>query len=386
MSPSLRILLLRSHAGYYGVERLVVELARGLQDLGHLPCVGIIGRAEETDKNFMDACRQQNLQYRLFNSKSATDRSTVSAIQAWIKEFKPHVIHTHGYKADFVGWLANRKSSTALMATCHPWLGTSDSVRMWLYKQLDQVVLTRFEKVVAISENVKADCTLRTIRRNDIQVIANGLDLDVNGYSRETGRYRKKWGIGPDAFVLGVIGRLSHEKGQRHLLPAFAELCRNTQRPLTLLLAGDGPDRALLEKVARDLDLNGQIKFLGFQQEIPALLACLDLFVMPSLSEGLPLALLEAMAAGRTILATDVGEIQQVLDHGRAGMVVEPGDSTKLYQGLVSLMEQPGRCQEMARNAQERAKSHYSRRNMTTQYEKIYRALSKAEELQTHVS
>jgi glycosyltransferase involved in cell wall biosynthesis len=380
MSKPLRIFLLRSHAGYYGVERMVVELAKGLQDLGHQPCVGIIGRTEESDASFIHACRQQHLPYRTFASKSATDRSTVAALTAWIKEFKPHVIHTHGYKADLLAWLANEKPSSALMATCHPWLGTRESVRMWMYKKLDQLVLTRFDKVVAISEKVKAECAAGFGRRNEIQVIANGLDLDQSGLARDAEQHRLKWGIRPDAFVLGVIGRLSHEKGQHQLLPAFAELCRKTQRPLTLLIAGDGPDRTHLEKLARELGLNGQVKFLGFQQDIPAVLACLDLFVMPSLSEGLPLALLEAMAAGRTILATDVGDIKQVLDNGRGGLVVEPGDSKKLYKALADLIEQPAKRQEMARHAREQAQNRYSRQRMTAQYEQIYLSLSKPEE------
>jgi glycosyltransferase involved in cell wall biosynthesis len=372
---------LRSHAGYYGVERMVVELARGLRDLGHQPCVGIIGRTEESDAHFIHACRQQRLPYRTFASKSATDRNTVADLKAWIKEFKPHVIHSHGYKADIVAWLAGKTSLAGLMATCHPWLGTRESRRMWLYKKLDQLTLTRFDKVVAISDAVKADCTEGLCRRNDIQVIANGLDLDSSDFDKPAAGDRKKWGISADAFVLGVIGRLSQEKGQRQLLPAFAELCRKTERPLTLLLAGDGPDRTYLEKLARELGLNGQVKFLGFQQDIPALLACLDLFVMPSLSEGLPLALLEAMAAGRSILATDVGEIKQILDNGLGGLVVEPGNSEKLYKALADLIDQPARRQEMAQYAREQAKSRFSRQHMTAQYEKIYLALSKSKEL-----
>ena len=380
----MRILLLRSHAGYYGVERMVVELAAGLQQLGHEPCVGIIGRADESDESFVDACRQRQLAYRLFVSKSPADVETIAAMNEWIKVFKPHVIHSHGYKADVLAWLANRSLQRPLMGTCHPWLGTSDRLRMKCYAVLDKLLLTRFDKVTAISETVKAECALGPFRRRDIQVISNGVDLEEDGRPHDTESLRRRWHLDLQAFIIGVVGRLSVEKGQRLLLPAFADVCRSTARPLMLLLIGDGPDRSCLEEQACKLGLQQRVKFLGYQQEIPALLSCLDLFVMPSLSEGLPLALLEAMAAGRAILATDVGEIGSVLDHGRAGMIVEPNRSDKLAAGMLHLIEQPELCATMARQAQTLAKNNYSRAHMATQYQQAYRTLSHEKELPTH--
>jgi glycosyltransferase involved in cell wall biosynthesis len=161
-----------------------------------------------------------------------------------------------------------------------------------------------------------------TVPRSKVQVVPNGIDLASFDRPASPADVRAELGIPAGALVVGTVGRLVEVKRQDLLLAAFAELRERGRHPHTrLLIVGDGPERTRLESLARQLHVAEQTIFAGYQQEPERMLRAMDLFVLTSRHEGLPLALLEAWAAGLAVVSSNVGAIPQTIMHGISGML-----------------------------------------------------------------
>jgi glycosyltransferase involved in cell wall biosynthesis len=167
--------------------------------------------------------------------------------------------------------------------------------------------------------------------------------------------------------VVLTMARLDAAKGLGHLLGAAAQV------PEALfVVAGEGPLRGVLEARARQLELDGRFRFLGQRWDVPGLLGAADLFVLPSLSEGLPLTVLEAMAAGTPVVATDVGGTSEALVHGETGLLVPPADAAALAGAIRTLLADRGRAERLAAAARVRIREHFSAETMVRGITGIY--------------
>jgi len=376
MDPSsLKILQLRSHAGFYGVEKVVVELSVGLQAMGHRVTVGIIQHAQQRDSTFRNMVEQEGLTCRLFATASPFDRRTIRQVSEFIKKEQPDVIHSHGYKADVVAWMAGRPRQVPLISSCHPWLETDNNRRAALYALIDKLILLRFDRVVAVSDQVRRECRVGPLRKRDIPVIANGVAIPSACAAVDTEDIRQELDIPSGHLLIGCVARLTREKGHIFLLEAFADVARRCVTPASLLLMGDGIEMEPLQQACHRLGLQDHVHFLGHRSGVPAFLRQLDLFVLPSLSEGIPMALLEAMAAAVPVLATTVGGVPGILDHGQAGVLVSPGDSPALAAALLELVHDRNLRDTLAQRGRLRVETVYSRTSMCRLYEAQYAAL-----------
>jgi glycosyltransferase involved in cell wall biosynthesis len=172
--------------------------------------------------------------------------------------------------------------------------------------------------------------------------------------------------------VIGAIGRLAHQKGLPTLLQATAEIVRDFPGAI-LVLAGDGPERERLEEETRTLGIQDAVCFLGVYQDIPALLASIDILAMPSLSEGMPMALLEAMAASKAVVASPVGAIPRLIQDQVNGILVPPGESKKLAGAFRGLFGSRELRSFLGSNARQTIESHFSAASMAKQYADVYR-------------
>ncbi len=171
-----------------------------------------------------------------------------------------------------------------------------------------------------------------------VTTVYNGVEVERYRASQlRADQVRASLGLVPNALVVGTVGRLSPEKGQELLLQA-ASLIRNRVPNVQFLCIGEGPSRSALESQARVLDLNSNIVFTGFRDKVPELLQGIDIFVLPSRAEAFPLALLEAMAAGKPVVAADVGGVREAVVEGETGYLCEPGDVQRMAARIVSLL------------------------------------------------
>jgi len=211
-----------------------------------------------------------------------------------------------------------------------------------------------------------------------ITVICNAVDVRRYGKPVDRMSLRNQLGLRPDAYVIAVVATFKEQKGHRYLIEAMASIV--PQYPgVHVLLIGDGDLRAAMEAQVEALNLREHIHFLGTRKDVPALLATCDLFVLPSLWEGLSVALLEAAATGLPVVATRVSGTVQVVVPGKTGILVPPGDAQHLARAIEQLMTDPAQARAMGMAAKRRAEEEFSAQRQADEHLALYRRLLQGE-------
>jgi glycosyltransferase involved in cell wall biosynthesis len=196
----------------------------------------------------------------------------------------------------------------------------------------------------------------------------------MQALEREGQHIRHELGIGPDAFLVGNVGRLALQKGQRHLIAAMPLLLERVPRARAII-AGGGDLEDYLRDLANEMGVGERVHVLGPRKDVPALMHAIDVFVMPSIWEGFGLVLLEAMAAGRPIVASRVATIPEVVAEGETGLLVPAGDPLALATALAELADQPEVAARMGEAGRERLRRRFSLEKMVGDTELLYREL-----------
>jgi len=276
-----------------------------------------------------------------------------------IRTHRPTVIQSHGYKSALMGWICGRLYRVPWVAFSHGY--TSENRRISLYNRLDAWVLRHADAVVAMSRAMVDQLAAGGVPLNRIHIIHNAIDPAEHSVGGSGSRWRRRWGISADEVVLGVIGRLSPEKGQQIFLEAFqGVVARDPNR--RAVLVGDGPEKERLVQLVRRLGLTNHVLFTGHDSHIEELYPALDLVVIPSLSEGLPNVLLESLLYGKPVVAAEVGGIPEILKPAGAGWLVPPGNVRALEHAMLDALQDAER-----RTSSGSAGLEYVRRNCSPQ-------------------
>jgi glycosyltransferase involved in cell wall biosynthesis len=228
---------------------------------------------------------------------------------------------------------------------------------------------------VAVSDEVKKDMLRHKVPEEKIRVIDNGIAPERFEPPAEPIRMKKQLGFDEKTKIIGTVGSLVVEKGHIYLLEAARQILDHVQ-DLKFLVIGDGPLRKPLEERSEELGIRQHILFAGQRKDIPELLGVMDIFVLPSIKEGLPMALLEAMAAKRPVIATRVGAIPKVIENKDVGILVEPGDMNGLRDGLLDLIADSGKRDLFAREGFRRVCTKFSSDEMGRHYLKLYEEIT----------
>lgn len=253
-------------------------------------------------------------------------RPGLGGLTGWLREFQPDLIHAHLARATIACSLASPLAGNpALVATCHN-LSDWQERRHHPVRLLARAALHRCDTILAVSEAVRrAIAAHDTVLGDRTQVLRNGADLSAFASVRGMrAAAREVLGYPPGSFVVGAVARLDPRKGLDVLLSAASEALPRVPG-LEVLIVGDGTDRQRLAAHSRELGLSARARFVGAQSDVRPYLAALDLFAAPSRSEGLGIALVEALAAGVPVAGADVGGIPEVLDGGSAGWLLPAG-------------------------------------------------------------
>jgi glycosyltransferase involved in cell wall biosynthesis len=178
----------------------------------------------------------------------------------------------------------------------------------------------------------------------------------------------------PGSKVIGMVARLDLQKGFEYLLRAVRELC-NSFEALKVVIVGDGPDRAAIQKMIEEFGLQSNVVLAGQQSDMPGVYAAMDIFVLPSLNEGLPMTILEAMAASRPVVATRVGAIPKVINDGENGLLVDPKDTDGLRNALARLLSDSELCRRLGEKAHAWVSRNYTSEAMALKYRQMYDAV-----------
>jgi glycosyltransferase involved in cell wall biosynthesis len=341
---SMRILHLIHSEGVYGAERILMYLAREQQRRGHEPVLGSIGPLGVGPKEIETTAQSSGLPVVPIRIASRPTPGVIRSILQTVREIAPDVLHSHGYKADILLGFLPRRVRGPMLTTLHGWTAGGKLDALWLYEQLDRISLRRIDAVVVVASPMLQLPTLRQVAPERLHLIENGIPSLAERLEEMAARGvaalpRELLIFMAQQPTVVAIGRLSREKGLVVLLEAFA---RRAQRACQLLIVGEGPERAALRRRIQQLRLSGSVLISGYVEGADRLLEHAAGFVMSSLTEGMPLVLLEALQWQVPILATRVGAIPELLDGVRRGQLVEPGDVAALAAGLERLLATPG--------------------------------------------
>ncbi len=301
----------------------------------------------------------------------------VRPLAKYIQEHHIEIVHTHVLRPDVLGGVAGRLARCPIIiSTKHNPSYTRHQPAWLLRNAVYWPVMYLPTHIVTVSEAIRQQAikTLR-IHPDRVSTIHNG--IHVERFYRPDARLplRASLGFGPEHLVMTFTGRLVGGKGLRVLLPAAQQVM--AQHPhVRLLIVGSGPLEADLKQMAQDLGIAAQTVFTGFRTDIPQVLAASDIFVLPSGIEGLPLALLEAMAARKPAVAAISGGTPEVITDGETGLLVPPGDVGSLVVALDALVTNASWRQYLAERGQQHVRTHFSVDSMTNEHHTLYQSLT----------
>jgi len=365
----MTILFLISSEGYFGIESMLVTLAQSLTRLGCRCLVGVFRDSRISHIEVADTAERLGLAVELIPCRGRLDWQAVARIRHLLRKHDVDVLHPHGYKADLYAYAASRLSPVHLVATSHNWPNPRAIMRA--YAVCDRFLLRRFDRVVAVSLPVMNLLRSSRVRADRLSYIPNGVAIDRFRSASPT--LNDKFAEGRPARI-GFVGRCVAEKGGADLLQAARRVI-NQAPATTFMFIGDGPVRDQWEALARELGIAEQVVFTGVRNDMPGVYASLDMLVLPSLMESLPMCLLEAMAAGKPVIATRVGAIPSVISHRSTGFLVEPGDVGGLAKSILSLLKNPSLSRQVSESAQRLVSQSFSDSAMAAQYLTLYQQL-----------
>ncbi|MBZ2167690.1 glycosyltransferase [Marinobacter sp. F4216] len=365
--PRTRILHVTFNMGFGGTEQVIRQLVKNL-DPNRFVCeiacidgeIGAIGKEMEADNGIKIHSRQRG---------SGLDWKIILWLRKLIRNDHFDIVHCHQYSPYTYGWFAHWGTGAKLIFTEH---GRFHPDRYRKKARFINPLIARTTKsLVAISSATRdALVEYEYLPRHKIDVIYNGIaPLKVSVVRRET--LSKELGLKTDEIVLGTVARLDAVKNQALILRATRALLDKGLK-IRLLLVGDGAERENLEALAKKLKLGPAVIFAGFQTEPADYLSLMDVFLLPSFTEGTSMTLLEAMSLGIPTVATRVGGTPEIVMDGYTGILVESGDLKGFITALQTLIDMPKKKREIAQQAKSRFNKCFSVQKMVEQYACLY--------------
>jgi glycosyltransferase involved in cell wall biosynthesis/peptidoglycan/xylan/chitin deacetylase (PgdA/CDA1 family) len=359
--PPIRIAHVVLSLACGGLERVVVDLARYHRAHGlETAIICLDGRGDLADE-----AERAGVPVLVVKREPGLDPGLVRRLAAVLRDGAYTCVHTHSLDPMFYAGAAAWRAGVRIR------VHSQHNTMLAAYRLSDRLKFRLAQRFFTHVVGVSAETT-RLIARFGVPAgrrltVLNGIDCDTFDAATRTPFREDRVGGGS----IGAVARLAPEKGLDRLVEAFARV-RNARPAAQLTLVGDGPERARLESLAARLGLGGSVIFTGRQENVRPWLAGFDVFALPSLTEGIPLALLEAMAVSVPVVASDVGGIPEVVNSPACGRLVPPGDPCALEQALTELLGNPGARDALGRAGAVRVRQAFSLRSMAAGYRAIY--------------
>ncbi|MFO7889392.1 MAG: glycosyltransferase [bacterium] len=355
-----------------GAEKKLLELVQRMNPdcFQTVVCsLGLVGPSGTIANEFRQL-RQYGVDVIEIPRKHRIDFSLILKLVTLVKNRRIDIIMTNLFYADIMGIIVGRLGKVKAVFT---WEATPSSEWLIPRRLLSYRALIPWcDKIIAVSQ-ATAEFLIkkRKINPDKIKVIPYGVDLtkynNKNGYA-----VRKELGLSKGDKTIGTIGRLHQLKGHKYLIEASAKIIKQYPQ-IKFIIIGEGEYRSRLENLVSKHKLDKYYKFLGFRDDIPELLQAIDIFTLPSLTEGLPNVVLEAMASRKPIVATPVGGIKEAVIDGITGILVPPKDYEGLSKALCYFLENPDKAVEFGRKGRERVEELFSLQNQIKSFENIYK-------------
>jgi glycosyltransferase involved in cell wall biosynthesis len=376
--PRFPILLLGSQIATGGAQRILLDQAGWLHANGYPVTAAFFYDREGLESAWRAASPFPILNLNGWGPHNRLERSVRLAgalrrLHKILVSGRIAVVETFTHHANLLGIPAARLAGVPVrIASHHGRVADFSTAQLRLHTTLINSAWTT--KLVMVSDWMARDAvSVEAIRPEKLRVIRNGITLPRVPQLTPAERQacRSRIGVEPDDFFVLAVGRLVEPKGHATLLEAVSPVLAVHPRTV-FAIAGDGPLRPQLEAFARRIKILPAARFLGMRSDINQLLEAADLFVLPSLSEGLPVALLEAMGAGLPVIASRIPAINEVLQDGLNGIMVPPGDASALARELIRLIQNPPFRDTIARAGRERVETEYTLEQMGDSYRGLF--------------
>jgi glycosyltransferase involved in cell wall biosynthesis len=364
----------------------VTYLTAGLRERGYDTTLvaGSLARGEDSMEYVADelGVRVERLPGLRRDISPLRDLVAVVRLAQLIRRERPTILHTHTAKAGAVGRVAALLAGDArppiVVHTFHGHVlrGYFGPVLTYGFRLLERWLARATTALVAVSPEVRDELVrLGVAPRDKFTVVRVGIQLEDRVSDRD-GRdeTRRVLGIAPNCFTVGWIGRMTGVKRTGDVLLAFKQL-RERGVEACLCMVGDGPERAVVEQRAHELGIMRNTFFLGYQEDVAPYYAAFDAMILPSGNEGTPVSAIEALAAGRPVVATRVGGVPDVVRDGEDGFLVDPGAVEQLADALGRLAEDPALRERMGSSGRTRVLPRYSVGRLVDDVDRLYRAL-----------
>jgi len=381
-SKAVKVAYLLTPVDFGGAEKVSLNIFRYYnRDIFHLEPITLV-RPWEKDNFFIGELEKENISCHPLPLAVKREKDFFRVFRCCklffsvVKSKRFDLIHTNGYFADIIGIPVAKVMKIPHVATCHGYI--ENDLKLKLYNKLDMFFLRFAGRIVAVSHVIKSLLIANGVSADKIVVIENSVELPTKSHEKTTKKrwvMRERFAIQDNEVVLGYIGRLSEEKGLLYLLDAVARLIEKGM-PFKIILVGEGPQRAELETRVADHGLQNNVIFTGFQQDVSEFLPVFDIFTLPSLTEGTPMALLEAMGAGLPVMASSVGQIPDIIDDGINGVLIQPADQSSIERTLTGLLEKRDLWKSLAERGRDTIDRNYNIKDWIEKFQSIYLELA----------
>ncbi|MCF6218071.1 MAG: glycosyltransferase family 4 protein [Gammaproteobacteria bacterium] len=321
---------------------------------------------------FAEVAEKEGANYRLLYQKAMLDPALIKQALKLYRDEKCNIIQTHGYKGHVIAYVLSRLFGFKWIAWAHGW--TNENAKVRFYNKIERFCLKRADIAVAVSPKLyDRISSFRGVKKRTSMILnaveEGELPGEIGGAAT-----RIKHGFNSDDLVLGCFGRLSPEKGQEVLLEAFARVTPKHSK-VKVMLVGDGQEGVSLKALAERLGISNQVVFCGYQRAMQDYYEAVDIVVMPSHSEGLPNVVLEAQAARKPVIVTDVGGVREIVEDGVNGRVVPAGDRLALAEAISAVVSSRQLCAQYAKKGYEMLYPKFSpaqrAKKITTLYQEL---------------
>ena len=358
---------------------------------GNMVCLRIIEKSlkmgyaaivnSPTEGKFTDILRKKGLQVYNIDTRRTFRLDNAIKLARIIKKENINLVHSHGplgviILSRLAGWLA---ASPVVNHAHAPDFPSANPAVRWYHYLLNRITSRFFcARVIAVSEAVKKMIIKQGVSVDKISVVRNGIDLDAVRHDKKTSlEIRKSFGLNENQRIIGEIGRLCRFKGQDILIQSASGIVKKIPEAIFMIIGEDlqraGEYKKELEDLAGGLGIKQNIIFTGYREDIMDLLNSFDIFVLPSLEEGLSVAILEAMAAKKAVIATSAGGNPEIVVDGSTGTLVPSGDPDKLAEAILYHLENPEISKRMGEQGYARVKKYFSLSEMLDKVMRIYK-------------
>lgn len=373
----MKVLHVIDSGGLYGAEIMLLSLAEEQLKIGIDAVIASIGGKKIKEKAIEIEAEKRNIVIKKFRMFPGFNFVGALKIIKFAQKENFNIIHSHGYKGNILlGFIPKILRKIPIVSTIHGYTSTNQFSKMKLYETLDLLTHRFIDKVVLVNKGMLNNPNLRK-HKGFYHIINNGIALNPENkefIADQKGPLNKKIiSFCKDKFVIGSIGRLSNEKGYDYLIDAL-EILLSKKVDASLIIIGEGYKRKYLEQKVQSKNLVDKVLFPGYIYDAQKYIKYFDIYSIPSLTEGLPITLLEAMQAKVPVVASEVGGIPEVINEN-CGILVPPCMPDLIAQACLKIYKDPDFALTISNNANAALKTHYSADSMARNYYKLYKTM-----------